>query len=82
MKIGAVITYTNGTVKYTLRVAQKVNDKTFVAVHMNDDGTCMVFKDGDFPYGANYPWIEILRQKKDGTWRVGNDIVKLVFNRT
>lgn len=82
MEIGDVVTYTNGTFKETLRVVKKVNDKTFVAVHMNDDGTCLVLKDKDadepFPFGGNYPWFEILRQKKDGTWRNGNnDIVNL-----
>ena len=79
MEIGDLVTYTNGTFNSVLRVAKKVNDKTFGAVHAHDDGTCMVFeKDGEFPYGGNYPWIEILRQKKDGTWMAGKDIVKLV----
>lgn len=78
MEIGDLITYTNGTFNYTLRVAKKVNDRTFVALHANDNGTCFLFKDGEFPLGGNYPCIEILRQKKDGTWRAGNNIVKLM----
>jgi len=55
-KFGTLIV---GSDKYALKVVEKINDRTFVAVHLNDDGTCFTFDDG-------FPWIEILRKKQDG----------------
>ena len=65
MRIGTKGTLEIGSDRYALRVVEKVNDKTFVAVHINDDGSCFTIGE------QNLPWIKILRQKNDGEWYEG-----------
>ncbi len=66
MRIGTKGTLEIGSDRYALQVVEKVNDKTFVAVHINDDGSC-------FTIGEHkLPWVEILRQKNDGEWYEGS----------
>lgn len=65
MEIGTKGTLEIGSDRYALQVVEKVNDKTFVAVHINDNGSCRT-------YGKHkLPWVEILRQKNDGEWYKG-----------
>lgn len=64
MKKGSKGTLLVGSDKYSYEVIEMVNEKTAIAVHINDDGTLWMAEE-------NTPrslWIEVLRQKKDGSW--------------
>lgn len=76
MLIGNTGTLFVGTDRYPLQVVEKVNDSTFVAVHIdskNGKGIknhCWLFKEEDS--NIQMPWVEILRKKRDGSWRCQN----------
>lgn len=65
MKRGTKGSLLVGSDKYAYEVFKMVNEKTAIAVHINDDGTLWL-ADGNTPRNL---WIEVLRQKKDGSWR-------------
>lgn len=65
MKRGTKGSLLVGSDKYAYEVLKMVNEKTAIAVHINDDGTLWL-ADGNTPRNL---WIEVLRQKKDGSWR-------------
>jgi hypothetical protein len=61
MKIGSKGTLYVGSDRYAYEVVAKVNDKTFVGVHIKDDGECWL--------GSGSPMVAILRLKNNGEWR-------------
>lgn len=64
LKIGSKGTLLVGSDKYAYEVVEMVNEKTAIAVHINNDGTFWLAE-------KNTPrdlWIKVLRQKKDGSW--------------
>lgn len=50
-----------GSDRYAISIVAKVNDKTFVGVHIKDDGECWL--------GSGSPMVVILRLKNNGEWR-------------
>lgn len=53
-----------GSDRYAISIVAKVNDKTFVGVHIKDDGECWL--------GSGSPMVVILRLKNNGEWRDGS----------
>lgn len=73
MLIGSTGTLFVGTDRYPLQVVEKVNDSTFVAVHLDSkngkgiENHCWLSKAKDS--NLQMPWVEILRKKRDGSWQ-------------
>lgn len=67
MKINDVGTLFAGTDRYALQVVEMVNEKTAVAVHIKNDGTCFHFFES-VGESKGFPWVEILRRKNNGKW--------------